>query len=151
MPPRTFPPLVDRLWSGAVCILATGCWEWQRYRGQDGYGMMLMDGQAERTHRVAWIVTYGSIPPDKIVMHRCDNPPCINPAHLVLGTRALNNHDRSIKGRDARPRAKLTFALANEIRARYAAGNVLQSELAREYGVNAPAITNIIANRRWRV
>jgi len=149
--PRVFPPLADRLWSGAVCMLATRCWEWQRYRNIDGYGMLLMDGQSERTHRVAWLLTHGPIPPGAAICHLCDNPPCINPDHLTLRDHAWNNHDRSMKGRDARPRAKLNFALAQEIRTRYAAGGILQSELAREYGVNAPAINNIIAGRRWRV
>jgi hypothetical protein len=145
-----FPPLAERLWSGAVCVLATGCWEWQRYRSKGGYGMLLQDGQAERAHRVAWFLTYGPIPKDGAVCHLCDNPPCINPAHLILKDRRWNNHDRSMKGRDARPRAKINYVIANEIRARFAAGGVLQSALAREYGINAPAISNIIAGRRWK-
>lgn len=79
------------------------CWMWIAWRDRDGYGRFTYDAKGKRTHRLAWILTFGEIPPDRpFVCHHCDNPSCVRPSHLFTGTTAGNNHDRDIKGRQAK-------------------------------------------------
>lgn len=78
------------------------CWEWQGGRCARGlsYGTLSMPLLGERrTHRVSWVIHNGEIPKGLCVLHRCDNPPCVNPEHLFLGTRTDNAKDRDLKGR----------------------------------------------------
>lgn len=72
------------------------CWEWRGYRTIKGYGSI---GAGEFAHRVAYELLVGPIPPKLYVLHHCDNPPCVNPSHLFLGTIADNNRDMVEKGR----------------------------------------------------
>lgn len=76
-----------------------GCWEWNRGRDKDGYGKFWLDGRTEQAHRVAWETFRGPIPDGKIICHHCDNPPCVNPDHLFLGTHLDNTLDAEAKGR----------------------------------------------------
>lgn len=83
------------------------CWEWIGLRGDRGHGRINFDHVVHQAHRVAWELANGPIPPGLVVRHKCDFAPCCNPAHLELGTRAENNHDRHIGGR--RPGAPNAF------------------------------------------
>ena len=109
-----------------------------------------------RAHRVAWTLLRGVIPHGRWVLHTCDNPPCVNPAHLFLGDRSANMRDRENKGRGNHPKgtahwkAKLTDDDVRTIRARYAAGGVTQEALAAEYGVQHPTIGQIVRYKHWR-
>lgn len=83
-----------------------GCWLWTGYRADKGRGHGFIQArkispQPMLTHRVAWELTYGPIPRGKCVLHKCDNPGCVRPSHLFLGTRRDNNLDRHRKGRTA--------------------------------------------------
>jgi hypothetical protein len=90
-----FWALVDR--SGGP----DACHPWTGGRSPKGYGVFRIYDRAQRTHRIAWRLTCGPIPPGISVLHRCDNPPCCNPDHLWLGTNGDNNIDRTQKGRSA--------------------------------------------------
>jgi hypothetical protein len=111
--------------------------------------------------RAAWLLLKGEIPADTNVLHRCDNPPCVNPEHLFLGSQAENVLDMRQKGRargNHRPPclgeqhrvAKLTWKLVAEARSRRAAGEGL-SALAREYGVTPPTMWAVVHHRTWKV
>lgn len=107
------------------------------------------------THRVAWESANGPIPGGLRVLHRCDNPPCCNPAHLFLGTAAENADDMVQKGRqhhpigELHPSHKLTAQQVVAIRQRYAAGEQ-QIDLAAEYGVAFQTVSMIVLRKTWR-
>lgn len=79
------------------------CWEWQGSRANGycavPYGQVGWPGYPQGAHRVAWILTYGPIPPGRHVLHWCDNPPCVRPAHLWLGTHRMNMQHAALMGR----------------------------------------------------
>lgn len=85
----------------------TGCWNWTMYRTEDGYGRTSYRGRLRLAHRLSKYL-YGELTeeqlnnPELIIMHTCDNPPCVNPYHLITGTQLDNIKDRSRKGRSAR-------------------------------------------------
>ncbi len=114
------------------------------------------------TH-VAWEITHGNpVPSDMVIRHTCDNPLCVNPQHLLLGTRkdsvnvAIASGALKVKVKEGRkfsdefnPSRKLTQEEVEEIRSRYEKGDVFQRELAREYGVSRANISLIIRKKTW--
>lgn len=87
--------LHDRFWE-KVWKSDDGCWEWTAYTDCFGYGCFGIGREARSVgaHRISWELTYGTIPSGLWVLHRCDNPPCVRPDHLYLGTAADNSRDR---------------------------------------------------------
>ena len=130
------------------------CWVWTAGT-RWGYGVFKLNGRNHVASRVAWQIQHGEIPDGIIVLHKCDNPPCVRGSHLFLGTRGDNAADRDAKGRQARQRgeahgrAKLTEADVVEIRTRHAAGGVTQRELAEEFGVDRTNIGLIVNRKNW--
>ena len=99
-------PLYIRFWSKVRT--GTGCWEWTGARARFGHGLVHVGpgGKLAQTHRVAWELMVGPVPEGMGVLHRCDNPPCVRPDHLFLGTQQDNVRDMWAKGRqgeDAAP------------------------------------------------
>lgn len=88
-----------RFWSRASKPSLNACWEWQGGKTSDGYGASAIRNKSALAHRVAWELANGPIPAGMEVCHRCDNPPCVNPAHLFLGSHADNIRDMFAKGR----------------------------------------------------
>lgn len=137
-----------------------GCAVWVGSRRPDGYGVFAVGGRLRKgsvlAHRRAWEREHGPIPECLCVCHKCDNPPCVNPAHLFLGTRADNNADMEAKGRGVRLRgerngnSKITPSVVVAIRSAYAAGGVSQRALARSFGLHQTTIGDIVRGETWR-
>ena len=88
---------------------SSGCWNYTGQRCPQGYGKLkCVDYGETLAHRVSYIVHHGPIKKEDCVLHRCDNPSCVNPEHLFLGDRDVNNKDRAKKGRTVTPNMNLT-------------------------------------------
>lgn len=132
--------------------LPTECWAWTRKPDRDGYGSCpLVESLPTRAHRRAWTVWRGVIPAGMHVLHQCDNPSCINPSHLWLGTPLDNARDRQRKGRGGqwkRAGTKLDVDKVRSLRRRREAGETL-SQLAVAFGINTTTVWQIVKRRRW--
>lgn len=122
----------------------SGCWEWTGTRNTAGYGIFLLPGErAVRAHRYSYERVNGPIPEGMVLMHACDNPPCVNPAHLFPGSRGDNVRDAVAKRRlcygTKHHGAKLTADQVLAIRA----SELSQTVLAKQYGVNPSTICRI--------
>jgi Mor family transcriptional regulator len=137
-----------KFWSH-VDQASEGCWEWHAARTRKGYGQGWI-GKRGLAHRLAWELTSGPIPDGLCVLHRCDNPPCVRPEHLFLGTQHENIADAVQKGRMAseKRRAKLTADAVRCLRAEYRGESPYG--LARRYGVAPPTIYAILRGWHWR-
>lgn len=130
------------------------CWEWTGYKNAKGYGIINLRGERVMAHRMSYEMAGGSIPDGLYVLHHCDNPCCVKPKHLFIGTKAENNADMDAKGRarrvgakkgEANPSARLTEADARIIRDSDEKGVIL----AARYGVTPTTITSIRKRRIW--
>ena len=122
------------------------CWESDAPRTSDGYRVV----DRIRAHRVSYEHYLGPIPDGAIIRHRCDNPPCINPEHLLPGSNAENSTDRMSRNRQAlMPNAKLTEHQAREIKGLLAAGQAIKA-IARQFGVSRNAIRSIKRGETWK-
>lgn len=133
------------------------CWEWQGARTRDGYGVVSVFGNAERSHRVAYILEYGRIPNGRIICHSCDNPSCVRPAHLFVGTDKDNSDDKKLKGRgvngihlgEKNPSSKVTWPIVAAIREEYTTGDITQRLLAEKYGIVQSQVGRIVRGEHW--
>lgn len=90
-------PPAKRFWAG---VDTTGdCWVWKGSKAGAGYGVLGIDYKSVYAHRFSYELHFGPIPDNLCVLHKCDNPPCVNPDHLFLGTQLDNMDDRNRKGR----------------------------------------------------
>ncbi len=126
-----------------------GCLLWTGAVSHGGYGRLFVGKSVCAAHRLSWEVANGPIPAGLHVLHRCDNPPCINPDHLFLGTPADNAADRERKGRGARNwRAKLTAENVLAITEQLGRGRDV-AYVANDFGVHRSTIYAISTGRRW--
>lgn len=124
------------------------CWLWRGALAGKGYGVFTIDGKLKYVHRVVWELFNGvEIPDGEEIRHSCDTPSCVNPAHLITGTRSDNMQDcigrKRFRRGNRHPHAKLTFEQAQEIRRRWTEGNGkwgLQRESAKEFNVTPKTI-----------
>lgn len=131
------------------------CWRWDGATNDAGYGQFWFKGRLRYAHRVSWEVANGRSPGRGLVVrHSCDNPPCTNPRHLLVGTVADNNDDKVRRGRavyavgTAVGSAKLNPQLVREIRMLYRSG-WSKSEIARRMGCAQPTIRNVLIGKTW--
>lgn len=130
------------------------CWPWKASCNQDGYGHVGWRGRLTRATHVMYELTHGELPKGLQVLHTCDNPVCVNPAHLFLGTPAINGADKKAKGRargakgERNSHAKLTNAQREEVRRLYAADHLLTPELAEMFGISVSSICEIVRDIR---
>ena len=128
------------------------CWPWVGALTADGYGHTITDGKTELAHRKAWRRKYGQSAGELHVLHKCDNPKCVNPKHLFLGTNQDNVDDKMAKGRhvafcgEANGSAKLTESAIRNIRSDPRPNTVI----CREYGVSDVLISKIKRREIWR-
>ena len=137
------------------------CWEWTGAKGFWGYGQYRWHRKTWLAHRVAYILyNEVEIPEGLCVLHSCDNPSCVNPSHLWLGTHADNAADRDAKGRwnggyegappgEAHGLSKLTEPEVLQIRALYITKQYTHSQLAKQFGVSGTQISRIINRQQW--
>ena len=147
----------DRLWAKVLKGDTDDCWEWQGFRHtRTGHGQIGRGKRCEGltyTHIVAWEFANSAKVPDGLcVRHKCDNPPCCNPNHLEIGTRADNNRDSVDRGRNSfgeHHATKLSEVSVLEIIRRGRHGAESQSKLGSEYGVSRSMVGAIILGKRW--
>lgn len=136
------------------------CWTWIASLDSSGYGHIRLDGKLCKASRIAWELENGSIPAGVgyhgiCVLHRCDNPPCVNPAHLFLGTQTENMRDAKRKKRrasqagDANANAKLTPDKVFEIRMLYKRGAISQQALGQRFGIAQSQVSQIVRQAQW--
>lgn len=128
-----------------------GCWKWIGSKDRKGYGRIWNGARTCFAHRASFELFCGPIPDGMHVCHRCDNPCCVNPKHLFLGTQADNMADRDAKGRQAcqrgasNNRAKLTDSDVLAIRE----SKEKQRLIAQRFGVSQQIVSCIRTNKRW--
>ena len=129
------------------------CWVWTGHTVEGGYGRMVVNGFSRGVHRISLAIALGRpLGPGMNACHRCDNPPCVNPAHLFEGSTQDNVDDRHTKARDAmgatNGRARLTADDVRSIKSQLAAG-ASWSSVAAEAGVSKGSIQAIAQGRTW--
>ena len=127
------------------------CWPWQRGCQSDGYGTVRFQGKTLLAHRVAWLLWGNELPAGKEVLHTCDNPPCVNPFHLYLGTQLENMRDRKERGRftgEDMSNARWTTAQVSAMRAAYADG-MRVCDIAKQYGLGDARASEIIHGKAY--
>lgn len=151
---------IDRFWSHVDKggqphpVLGTPCWLWTAYRLPTGYGRCKWQGREMTASRVSWELANGPPPEYLGVLHRCDNPPCVNPEHLFLGTALDNAVDRDAKGRREAPagtkngRAKISESTVIELRSQRANG-ASRKDLASIFGISLAAVKHILSRATW--
>jgi hypothetical protein len=162
---RTYRPIpvltqdqVRRFWShvsGRDSADESACWEWQGGRYEAGYGRVRVNYLYLPAHRVAYAIAVSPPSPELMVCHTCDNPPCVRPGHLFLGTGADNTADAARKGRmkgqkgESHNKAVLTDDLVLWIRRESKAGRSYQS-IADELGMSHATVSQAGNGRTWK-
>lgn len=156
-----------RFWSKVV-KRDSGCWEWTGHIISRGYGQFSLHDKGYLAHRVAYALTFSTPDQSLYCCHRCDNPKCVNPHHIFLGTAQDNASDRVSKGRQARgerhgfvtkpescprgercARSKYKEAVIRSIRDEWAAGGVRYSDLAEKFGMSHSNVMKVINRKTW--
>lgn len=140
--------LDERFWTKVSKPSPDRCWEWQAGKNNYGYGQFRPGGLNEKrlSHRLAYEDAYGPIPKGVIIMHRCDNPACVNPAHLEAGTLRQNSQDMARKGRGV---ARLQPGDVVRLRRDYIAG-VSRQDLAKRYRISIRSVDDFVYGRSWQ-
>lgn len=159
---RELKTIEERFWPKVE--KTNSCWLWagssvkSNLQEHFRYGNFRVGKMTKYAHRVSWELHNGSIPEGMCILHKCDNPLCVNPKHLFLGTHADNMKDMSTKGRggvqdqvgEKNHYAKLTWETVREIRRRYATGEEFQKDIAKDYNIERSLISMIVNYKVWK-
>lgn len=156
IPKLTFSQ-IDRFWKQVDRSRGPdACWLWVGYLRDNGYGVIGINYNEYKVHRVSYFLEHGRIDSDRLVLHRCDVRACVNPAHLFLGTPKDNSQDAVRKGRNAKVygeqngKSKLTRADVLAIRRMCKKGGVYQKTFARQFGVSEATVSYVVNGGRWQ-
>ena len=151
-------PVAERFWENVAKTTPNECWLWMGATNRLGYGSMHVGSKKnkamhnEPAHRISYELHYHSLPRGMEVCHTCDNPRCVNPNHLFVGTHQDNVDDMVKKKRhtwgERNPQAKITEEIVRQIR-RLAADGELQKVIAARFGLTRTAVTLIVGRKRW--
>ena len=130
------------------------CWLWTGSKDRKGYGRLTINDKPHLASRISWTLHYGDIPIGKHILHHCDNPQCVNPEHLFMGTPKDNVADMWAKGRgnpghvygEKHWASKITMKIADEIRN----SELSQNKLAKIYGISSSSVWAIKSGKTWR-
>jgi hypothetical protein len=139
--------------------MSSRCWVWLACTTNGGYGKLGWNDKTERAHRVSWFLYHGEFP-EVCLLHKCDNPACVRPAHLFEGTRTENAHDRDRKGRTSKgdrhwayktgKYRRMTLVRARQLIARSTAGESYRN-LAASFGISRAAVYDIMVGKTYIV
>lgn len=143
-------PLRERFWNRVD--RSGDCWLWVTGTGHSKtYGWLWVRTKNVRAHRVAWTLSHGKIPAGMCVCHHCDNPSCVNPDHLFLGTTGDNNTDKTVKGRVPHGEKHCFAKLTNEqVRTILSSPAVGLKKFADRFGVDPKTIHAVRQRRTWK-
>lgn len=153
-PEARFWRRVDR--NGPIHSTLGACWVWTGGKFDNSYGAIYVDGKSKKAHHFSWTYHYGPFSSALCVLHKCDNPSCVNPHHLFLGSKADNSTDMVRKGRQTKgeqhSRAKVTEEMVKVIRSEYVWRSSTHGTygLAKKYGLSQYCIMSIIQRKTWK-
>lgn len=152
--------LKNRFLSKYKIDLKTGCWNWVASKNKSGYGYFRFNQRTLLAHRASFIIYNGEITGGLHVLHKCDNPSCVNPEHLFLGTHSDNMNDMASKGRcvfqnnimvgESHVSSKLCSGDVIEIKRLILSGSFSGYEIARKFSVSRKLIYNIQKGIAWK-
>ena len=159
--------LIDRFFTKFTKLTKSDCWEWQGNRDTSGYGTTKRKGKVHKAHRLSYTIHNGEIPYGLCVCHTCDNPPCVNPKHLWVGTQRENQLDCNKKKRRAKgishrshlypsqtPKGESSgMSKLTEENVRFIKNNLskhTQTHLAKLFNVNQTTVSVIATGKSWK-
>jgi hypothetical protein len=154
-----FDTVEEYFFSKVKITKTNSCIFWPARKLESGYGMISAKGKKRLSHRLSYEIHFGKIPKGMVICHRCDQPSCVNPRHLFIGTHKDNVYDCINKKRNVTPpihtgknnhHTKLTETKVIEIRKSYASGKINSYELAKKYNVTRQNIMSIVKLETWK-
>lgn len=148
--------VLEKFWKHVKIDSMTGCWQWTGGKNEFGYGIFCTDKRRIRTHRYCWELFKEPIPKGMCICHHCDNPSCINPDHMFIGTQAENMADMRKKHRGStkpRPGTENPAAKLSEQQVRIIFsmnGTVRAEEVAQVFNVKKTSVYNIWSRITWK-
>lgn len=145
-----------RFWEKVKIASYDDCWEWTAAKSPDGYGCFRVNGVLRHSTHVAYELAWGiPFPKSMHACHACDNPSCVNPLHIWIGTNDDNIRDKIAKNRQPRLKgetngqSKLTEGQVQQILDRYEREKITQLALAQEYGISRQQMNRIVNRKKW--